>query len=397
MTSPSGKWVFETEMAVKEFREFQIHTDDSELEDLRRRLAATRWPEKETVSDWSQGIPLEYLQDLCAYWAKDYDWHSRAEKMNRFPQFLSRINGLDIHFIHQRSPVEDAPAVIMTHGWPGSVVEFLKVIGPLTDPEAHGGRREDAMHLVCPSLPGYGWSGKPAEPGWGVQKIAETWNQLMLKLGYTDYLAQGGDWGGAVTTAIGMAALGNCRAIHLNFPLGVPTEAAKKSPTEADLKSFAAIKRYQKWETGYSTQQKTRPQSIGYGLVDSPAGLAAWVVEKFQAWTDCNGHPENILSRDELLDNLMLYWLPATGASAARLYWESFDTAFNPTVRVDLPTACSIFHKEIVPMPRSWTEARYPNMMYWNEIDSGGHFAAFEQPELFVREMRAWLQALRSP
>jgi len=200
-----------------------------------------------------------------------------------------------------------------------------------------------------------------------------------------------------VTTAIGIADLGNCRAVHLNFPLGAPTEAAKKSPTEADLRAFAAIKRYQAWETGYSTQQKTRPQSIGYGLVDSPAGLAGWVIEKFQAWTDCDGHPENVLSRDELLDNLMLYWLPANGASAARLYWESFDQAFGkPDVRVDLPTACSIFHKEIVPMPRSWTEARYPNMIYWNEIDSGGHFAAFEQPGLFVQEIRAWLAALRT-
>jgi pimeloyl-ACP methyl ester carboxylesterase len=376
-------------------REFAINTPETELRDLSRRLRATRWPEQETVDDWSQGMPLAYLRELCTYWAQTYDWRAREAIMNGFPQFMTEIDGLDIHFIHARSPEPDAVPLLMTHGWPGSVVEFFKVVGPLTDPARHGGRREDAVHLVCPSLPGYAFSSRPAARGFGVEKIAGAWDRLMSVLGYKRYLAQGGDWGAAVTTEIAVQNRGSCAAIHITFPLVAPTAAAKSDPDETDRRAFAATALYRAWETGYSTQQKTRPQTVGYGLVDSPAALAAWIIEKFQAWTDCDGHPENVLTRDELLDNVMLYWLPATGASSARLYWESFDRAFaNRGRKVELPVGCSIFPKELIPIPRSWAAARYTNILYWNELDRGGHFAAFEQPEAFTAELRAWLRCV---
>jgi len=381
---------------MTEIRDFSIAIKEEQLADLRQRLRMTRWPEKEAVTDWSQGIPLAYMQELCGYWANEYDWRLSEARMNLFPQYITGIDGLDIHFIHVTSPEADAVPMIMTHGWPGSIAEFLKVIGPLTDPVAHGGEAKDAVHLVCPSLPGYGFSGKPTETGWGVEKIASVWDQLMNRLGYERYLAQGGDWGSAVTTAMGMQNLGSCAAIHLNMPLASPGKAARENPTEEDKRAFAAIARYQTWETGYSTEHKTRPQTIGYSLVDSPAGLAAWVIEKFYAWTDCDGHPENILLREELLDNLMLFWLPANGASSARLYWESFDRAFAKQDKlVTLPVGCSIFPKEIIPMPRSWAETRYANIVYWNELDKGGHFAALEQPQLFIGEIRRWLDCVK--
>jgi len=376
-------------------KEFSIDIPDEQIEDLRRRLKSTRWPEKEPVADWSQGIPLAYLQEVCAYWADEYDWRSREARINGFPQFLAELDGLDIHFIHVRSPETSAVPLLMTHGWPGSVVEFLEVIGPLTDPVAHGGRAEDAVHLVCPSLPGYGFSGKPPVTGWGVEKIATVWDRLMRELGYSRYLAQGGDWGSAVTTAMALQNRGACAAIHLNMPVAGPPEAAKKNPAPEDRRTFAALARYQQWETGYSTEQKTRPQTLGYGLTDSAAGQAAWIIEKFQAWTDCDGHPENAIDRDDLLDNLMFYWLTASGASSARLYWESFDGAFLQDQKVTLPMGASIFHKEIIPMPRSWAETRYTNIVYWNELEKGGHFAAFEQPGLFVKEIRRWLAGVR--
>ena len=380
---------------------FKINASDAELSDLRRRLTQTRWPERETPADWSQGVPLSYLKELCAYWANDYDWRAREAQLNRFDQFTtplfsqppeSETDGeiLDIHFIHQRSPHENARPLIMTHGWPGSVVEFHKVIEPLTHPDAHGGNAEDAFHVVCPSLPGYGFSDKPTKPGCGVAEIAQMWNELMLRLGYSNYVAQGGDWGSAVTTAIGLQNLGNCQAIHVNMPNAGAPKTARENPNAADKQALERAMFYQQWDSGYSKQQSTRPQTLGYGLVDSPSAQAGWVIEKFYAWTDCDGHPENALSRDELLDNVMLYWLPATGASSARLYWESFGNAFgdNAKATVTLPTGCSLFPKEIVPTPRSWAEQRYTNITYWNELDKGGHFAAFEQPELFINELR---------
>jgi pimeloyl-ACP methyl ester carboxylesterase len=379
-----------------EVRSFRIETAESELADLRSRLLRTRWPERETTDDWAQGIPLAYLQEVVDYWAKRYDWRAREARLNRFAQFKTRLGGLDIHFIHVRSANANALPLIITHGWPGSIVEFQKVIGPLTDPVAHGGRDEDAFHVVCPSLPGYGFSDKPEAPGCGVERIAELWDELMARLGYERYVAQGGDWGAAITTQIGMQNRGRCTAIHLNMPLASPTAEALKNPDPAEAKALALMKHYGASESGYSTLQSTRPQTLGYGLADSPALQGAWILEKFRAWMDCDGHPENVLTRDELLDNVMLYWLPGNGASSARLYWESFRKSFAQNAQaVSLPTGCSLFPKELSQPPRTWVERRYTNLTYWNELPKGGHFAAFEQPELFIREVRAFFRTVR--
>ena len=376
---------------------FKIEIPDSAIEDLQRRLAATRFPEAEPLDDWSQGLPLSYARELTTYWRDEYDWRAREAYLNRHPQFKTSIEGLDIHFVHCVSPHSGARPLLITHGWPGSVVEFHKVIDPLVDPVAHGGNAEDAFHVICPSLPGYGFSDKPTQTGWGVEKIAEVWNELMLRLGYESYLAQGGDWGSAVTTAIGIQSKGACVGLHVNMPNAGATKEALANPAEADKRALAGAAYYQQWGAGYSKQQSTRPQTLGYGLVDSPVGQAAWIIEKFYEWTDCDGHPENVLTKDELLDNVMYYWWQGNGASSARLYWESFGSAFgggsDNTVKV--PTGCSIFPKEIVATPRSWAEKRYPNIVYWNELDKGGHFAAFEQPELFVAELRACFAVMR--
>ncbi len=372
---------------------FRIEASDEQLDDLKRRLRATRWPEKEPVSDWSQGIPLAYLQEVCAYWAEKYDWRAREARLNAFPQFHMPAGGLDIHFVHVRSPEANAMPLVISHGWPGSIVEFHKVIGPLSDPAAHGGDPADAFHVVCPSLPGYGFSQKPAETGWGVERIADAWSELMRGLGYDRYAAQGGDWGSMVTTRIGIQDPEHCLGIHLNMPIVGPDPETLGSLTPAEQGALQAMDEYGKSGSGYSKQQSTRPQTLGYGLVDSPAGQAGWILEKFHAWTDCNGHPENVLGRDEMLDNVMLYWLPGTAASSARLYWESFN---NPSMEpVTLPTGCSIFPKEIFRCSRRWAEKRFANLVHWNELDRGGHFAAFEQPELFVDEIRTCFRSLR--
>ena len=389
---------------MSEIREFRIDIAEAELDDLKRRLEHTRWPDAETPDDWSQGLPLAYAKELCAYWLEDYDWRARERYYNGFPQFTTRIDGLDIHFIHRPSPHAGAKPLLVTHGWPGSVAEFHKVIEPLADPAAHGGDVSDAFHVVCPSLPGYGFSAKPSATGWGVGKIAEAWDELMQRLGYHRYLAQGGDWGAAVTTAIAMQNKGRCAGVHVNMPSAGPTAEAREHPSERDQQALAGGRYYQEWGAGYSKQQSTRPQTLGYGLVDSPMGQAAWVIEKFYEWTDCASgpaapgkHPENAIGRDELLDNVMFYWLTASGASSARLYWESFNRAFGRDAesKVQLPTGCSIFPKEIVPTPRSWAEQRYANIVYWNELDRGGHFAAFEQPTAFVDELRQCFRLMR--
>lgn len=380
---------------VSEIETFDIAIPDEAIADLKRRLLATRWPEAETPDDWSQGVPLAYAQEFCRYWAEEYDWPARQQRLNEFDHFKTSIEGLDVHFIHVRSPHANARPIIITHGWPGSIVEFAKIIGPLTNPTAHGGTAEDAFHVVCPSLPGYGFSGKPATTGFGVDKVAGMWDQLMQRLGYERYFAQGGDWGSAVTTAIGVQNLGRCAGIHVNMPNAGATKAARENPTDADKHAMARAQAYQQEDSGYSKQQSTRPQTLGYGLADSPAGQGMWVLEKFWRWMDCDGHPENVLTRDELLDNIMLYWLTNSGASSARLYWESFNRAFGPGDNsVKVPTGCSIFPQEIVPTPRSWAEQRYHNIVYWNELDKGGHFAAFEQPELFVGELRACFKVI---
>ena len=372
--------------------QFEIHVDDSVLDDLRARLRATRWPEAETVDDWSQGIPLQYVQDLCHYWADTYDWRATEARLNRFPQFRTEIDGLPIHFVHLRSPEPDALPLVMTHGWPGSIVEFHKVIEPLTDPVQHGGSAADAFHLVCPSLPGYGFSGKPDRTGWGIERTADAWDTLMTRLGYPRYAAQGGDWGAQVTTALGMRHPGHLAGIHLNMPIAFPDRSGGEL-TEREQGALDTMRHYDQWESGYSKQQSTRPQTVGYGLVDSPAALCGWIVEKFWAWTDCDSDPLNVLSRDELLDNVMLYWLTAAGASSARFYWESFSQpALGP---VTVPVGCSIFPKEIFRPSRRWAEPIFPDLRYWNELDSGGHFAAFEQPETFVTEVRAAFRPVR--
>jgi pimeloyl-ACP methyl ester carboxylesterase len=372
---------------------FRIHASDAELDDLRRRLRATRWPERECVDDWSQGIPLAYVKEVCAYWAERYDWRAREAALNRFPQFRTELDGLGIHFLHVRSPHASALPLVITHGWPGSIVEFHKVIEPLADPAKYGGDARDAFHVVCPSLPGYGFSDKPTRAGWNVQRIARAWSALMQRLGYPRYLAQGGDWGAAVTTAIGAQDAEHCLGIHLNMPTVGPDRDTLNDLTEREKGALASLQHYDRWDSGYSKQQSTRPQTVGYGLVDSPAGQAAWILEKFWAWTDCDGHPENALTRDELLDNVMLYWLPACGASSARLYWESFASGARDEVRV--PTGCSIFPKEIFRPSRRWAERRFKNIVYWNELERGGHFAAFEQPAAYVREVRECFRKLR--
>ena len=378
---------------MSEIKPFRIDIPDHELDDLKSRLANTRWPDRETPDDWSQGIPLAYVRELADYWLNTYDWRRAEARVNGFDQFTTTIDGLEIHFLHMRSPHERALPLIMTHGWPGSIIEFLKVIGPLTRPDEHGGDAGDAFHVVCPALPGYGFSAKPAEPGWGVEKIADTWGLLMARLGYDRYVAQGGDWGALVTSHIGPRDPAHCSAIHLNMVIAAPDPATMNDLTAAEKNALERAAYYRDWDSGYSKQQSTRPQTLGYGLVDSPVGQMAWIIEKFWRWTDCGGHPENALSRDELLDNVMLYWLTRSGASSARLYWESFGNRNDG--EISTPTGCSIFPKELFTCSRRWAEQRFTNIIYWNELDRGGHFAAFEQPELFVNELRDCFRSVR--
>lgn len=378
---------------MTQIRPFELAVPQSDLDDLNRRLDQTRWPEPETVSDWSQGTPLAALQDFVHYWRNDYDWRRCEARLNGLGQFVTKIEGLDIHFLHVHSPNPGAMPLIMTHGWPGSVIEFMEVIEQLADPERFGGKAEDAFHVVVPSLPGFGFSGKASATGWGVEKIGRAWGALMTRLGYPRWVAQGGDWGSAVTTAIAVQQVAGCAGIHLNMPMGRPSPEDLANPDAGDVKALTALKYYQDWDAGYSTQQRTRPQSVGYGLVDSPVGLAGWIYEKMWAWTDNAGRPEDALSRDAMLDNLMLYWLPANGASSARLYWESFGS-FAPQ-DITLPVAVSAFPKEILPTPRKWAERNYQNLVHWGELDHGGHFAAWEQPDAFVSELRTGFRPMR--
>jgi pimeloyl-ACP methyl ester carboxylesterase len=379
---------------------FRIEVPSADLDDLRGRLLRTRWPERETVTDWSQGVPLGYLQELCRYWADGYDWRAAEERLNALPQFRTEIGGLPIHFIHARSPHPAALPLIITHGWPGSVIEFGKAIGPLSDPAAYGGDPADAFHVVCPSLPGYGFSGKPAEPGWGIEKIAAAWAELMARLGYPRYGAAGSDWGTSISTLLAQHHPAHVAGIHLIPPLAPPDPATFGDLTEAERAALADLEHAAEWDSGYSTEHATRPQTIGYALTDSPAALAAWIAEKFWAWTDHGGDLENVLTRDELLGNVMLYWLPRTGASAARLYWESIRQVNEwingqATGTVTVPAGCSIFPRELQRPSRRWAAARFADIRYWNEPVKGGHFAAFEQPDLFVTEIRSFFRLVR--
>jgi pimeloyl-ACP methyl ester carboxylesterase len=378
---------------MTEIRPFTIEVPDAALDDLHARLRNTRWPEAEVVDDWSQGTPLAYVQELCDYWLNTYDWRKREASLNRFDQFITEFDGLDIHFVHHRSPHADATPLILSHGWPGSIVEFHKVIEPLTNPTEFGGDASDAFHVVAPSLPGYGFSAKPTETGWGVEKIGEVFTKLMARLDYDHYVAQGGDWGAAITHSIGALDTEHCAAIHMTLAMGArPGDLS--DPTPEELHALERAGYYAEWDSGYSKQQATRPQSVGYGLVDSPSAQAAWIVEKFWAWTDNDGHPEDVLSRDELLDNIMLYWINGNGASSARLYWESFGKR-KPLPMGDTPVGFASFPREVVPPVRSWVEPMYPGLCHWADYDKGGHFAAFEVPETFVNEVRTFFRSYR--
>ncbi len=371
---------------------FTIDIPDADLDDLRRRIEQTRWPDAEVVDDWSQGMPLAYAQEMAAYWLDEYDWREREAYHNRLPQFLSTVDGIDVHFIHVRSQHENARPLIISHGWPGSVVEFHKVIEPLADPTSHGGSADEAFHVVCPSLVGYGFSGAAASPGYGVSAMGDTWAALMASLGYDRYFAQGGDWGSMITTMISLQDPDHCAGIHLNMPVAGPDSDTFGDLTDTESAALERLTYYDQWDSGYFKQQSTRPQTLGYGLADSPVGQMCWIVEKFWSWMDCGGHPENVVTRDELLDNVMFYWLTNTATSSARLYWES---ARNTELgEVPGPTACSRFPLEILATSRRWAEKRFTDIRYWNDLETGGHFAAFEQPETFVAEMRAAFAAI---
>ena len=379
---------------MTDIRPFTLAIPQDQLDDLNRRLDAARWPEKEPVDDWSQGTPLAALQELVRYWRQDYDWRKCEARLNALGQFVTEIDGLDIHFLHVRSKHEGAKPLILTHGWPGSVIEFMGVIGPLTDPVAHGGRAEDAFHVVAPSLPGYGFSGKPTATGWNVAQIGRAWAELMARLGYARWYAQGGDWGSIVTTAIGSQAPAGLAGLHVNMAMVGPLKEELVDPGPEEQAALAASEHYHRYESGYSTQQFTRPQTIGYSLVDSPVGLAAWIYEKMMTWTDNQGRPEDAISRDAILDNIMLYWLNASGASSARLYWESYGSLGEAPL-VQVPSGVSNFPKEIVKTPRKWAERTYRNLVYWNTREKGGHFAAWEQPGPFVEELRKCFALMR--
>jgi len=392
--------------SANELRPFQVDIPDKALEDLRRRIAATRWPSRELVADRSQGVQLATLQALGRYWATDYDGRKAEARLNALPQFMTEIHGVDIHFLHISSRHEQALPLLMTHGWPGSVIELLQTVGPLTDPTAHGGRAEDAFHLVLPSLPGYGFSGEPAELGWNVGRVAQAWAVLMGRLGYTRYVAQGGDVGAAVTDAMGRQAPKGLLGIHTNL---LVTVLAGPQPTESEQERAAAdqLTTFRESGFGYFLEMATRPQTIGYALLDSPVALAAWLLDHdtdsyykiSRAFVD--GEPVGNLTRDMIVDNITLYWLTGTGASAARSYWEDGQAlaqahaSGQAPAQVAVPVGFTTFPGEIWQSPRSWVEQSYPTLTYFNEVDKGGHFAAWEEPQLFSEELRAAFRSLR--
>ncbi|MFB9850323.1 epoxide hydrolase family protein [Micromonospora andamanensis] len=391
-------------------RSFRLDTPDEAIADMHRRITATRWPTRELVTDRSQGVQLATVQELARFWTSEHDWRACEARLNALPQYTTEIDGVEIHFIHVRSPHENALPLIMTHGWPGSVVELLGVVGPLTDPTAHGAAAEDAFHLVLPSLPGYGFSGEPTELGWDSNRIARAWAQLMDRLGYSRYVAQGGDVGSSVTDAMGRQAPDGLVGIHLNLlaaAIGLKDQLPAKSTPERA--AHDALTTFSTDGFGYFLEQATRPQTIGYALLDSPVGLAAWMLDHdtdsyykaARAFVD--GDPVGGLTRDTIVDNITLYWLTGTGASSARWYWESgrfqaaADASGKPPPPVKVPVGFTVFPDEIWAAPRSWVEAVYPGVAYFNEVDRGGHFAAWEEPELFSAEVRAAFRPLRTP
>lgn len=377
---------------------FTIHVDDSVLEDLRERLARTRYPDQLEGAGWDYGTELGYLRELCTYWRDEFDWRKQEAALNRFDHFRTDIDGMGIHYIHQRSEVEDALPLIITHGWPGSIFEFTKIIGPLTDPEAHGGRAEDAFHVVCPSMPGYGFSDAPTQPGFSIEQVAGVNQKLMAKLGYERYGAQGGDWGAPATAWLGLKDADRVCGIHMNMVLGQRPKDIDEAGelSEEELRRLEAARRFNRAETGYQRIQGTKPQSLGYGLTDSPSGLAAWIVEKFRSWSDCDGDVESRFTKDELLTNVMIYWVNGNITSSMRLYYESMKASrFGPPEEyVSLPTGFAVFPAELTRLPRSWAEKSF-HVTHWTEMPRGGHFAALEEPELLVEDVRAFFRGLR--
>ena len=379
-------------------RPFKPSISTEILEDLIQRLKRTRLPEAETVDDWSQGVPLSYQAELLNYWTNDYDFSRLERRLGAFDNFVTDIDGVEIHFIHKRSQHTAATPLLITHGWPGSVLEYLDILDALTDPTQHGGSPEDAFHVVLPALPGFGFSGKPRDTGTGVPKIANLWETLMSRLNYSEFHAHGGDWGSIVTQAVLLQEETACTAGHCTLPIVLPDETTLGDPQPDELDALESFQFYNDWDSGYSKQQSTRPQTLGYGLADSPSGQMAWIVEKFAFWMDCerNGfrHPENVLSKDQLLDNVTMYWATNSAASSARLYWESFNTPnLNPITR---PMALSVFPKEIMRTSERWARARFHNLVHFNnQFERGGHFAALEVPDTLVSELRNWRSKTR--
>jgi microsomal epoxide hydrolase len=373
---------------------FEVRVPDAVLDDLRARLARTRWPDQIEGAEWDYGSELSYVKELCAYWKDKFDWRRVEEQLNRYEHGTTTVDGQRLHFLHARSEHPDALPLVVTHGWPGSVLEFTKILGPLTDPTAHGGDARDAFHVVCPSMPGYGFSGPTRKRGWDVQRIAEAEIELMRRLGYARYGAQGGDWGAIITTQIGRLDPAHCAGIHVNMAIALPVPDAPMS--EQEQRWVAELQQFQANETGYQQIQGTKPQTLGYGLTDSPAGLCAWIVEKFRTWSDCGGDVESVFTKDELLANVTLYWVTGTINSSVRLYYESMKSGRIGVTqgRIEVPTGIAIFPKELYKPPRAWPQKAY-NVKQFSVFERGGHFAAMEQPEALVGDVRAFFRTLR--